>query len=296
MAAKRLGSFLSNVTGTAGQVLRVNSEETGFEMFTPTTIPSYSVTNKTVDRVINADDVTLDEVADVLSTLIDDLSAIGSTGATQQVFTSQEYTHTNSDSGTTYTLTHNFGKVPDKIVCYYKNTANKWVESDQLNISGANLYGIQLYDPTNGDTENSAKVKAYRINEQSTVQIYFKCFILGQVAQINPFQWSTSEQVWPFEKDDQGRTLYCKKMNVGALPNTGTKNTAHNISSLTDIRKLFKFWSYAQTNASNTIQILLPDPYPGYETSVEVNQTNVIFICQNNNSGYDGIIYLIYAK
>lgn len=127
MAAKRLGSFLSNITGTAGQVLRVNSGETGFEMFTPATIPAYTVTNKTIDRVINADDVTLDEVADVLGTLIDDLSAIGSTGATQQVWESGEYTHP-AQSGSTYveyTLTHNLGQYPDKVIVYVQDNNNR---------------------------------------------------------------------------------------------------------------------------------------------------------------------------
>ena len=36
-------------------------------------MPSYTVTNKTVNRTINADNVTIDKLADILSTLIDDL-------------------------------------------------------------------------------------------------------------------------------------------------------------------------------------------------------------------------------
>jgi len=193
MAAQRLGSILTNVTGTSKQLLRVNEAETGFEFVSPASLPTYTITNDITDRAIDANNITLDEVGDVLSTLIKDMATIYSGG-------------------------------PAK------------------------------------------------------------------------FQWSTSEQEWPFELDDSGRTLYCKKMNIGALPNNGIKNTAHNISSLTDIRKLFKFWSYSQTNAGNTLQILNPDGYPGYQTSVEVNQTNVIFITQGANSGYDGIIYLMYAK
>ena len=35
------------------------------------------------------------------------------------------------------------------------------------------------------------------------------------------FKWSTSEQVWPFEKDSQGRVLYCKQSSPIVLPNNG---------------------------------------------------------------------------
>lgn len=38
---------------------------------------------------------------------------------------------------------------------------------------------------------------------------------------ISSFTWSASEQVWPFEKDAAGRTLYCKEISMGNMPNTG---------------------------------------------------------------------------
>ena len=47
---------------------------------------------------------------------------------------------------------------------------------------------------------------------------------------VEEFQWSTSEQVWPFEKTADGKTLYCKEVDFGALPNNGTKNVNHGIS------------------------------------------------------------------
>jgi hypothetical protein len=47
---------------------------------------------------------------------------------------------------------------------------------------------------------------------------------------IEEFQWSTSEQVWPFEKSVDGETIYCKEIDFGALPNNGTKSVSHNIN------------------------------------------------------------------
>ena len=48
---------------------------------------------------------------------------------------------------------------------------------------------------------------------------------------IEEFQWSTNEQVWPFEKASDGSTLYAKEVDFGYLPNTGYKGEAHNISN-----------------------------------------------------------------
>ena len=47
---------------------------------------------------------------------------------------------------------------------------------------------------------------------------------------IEEFQWSTSEQVWPFEKTSDGKTLYCKEIICGAAPENGIKQVTHNIT------------------------------------------------------------------
>lgn len=292
MAAKRLGSFLSNVTGTAGQVLRVNSGETGFEMFTPATIPSYSVTNKTIDRAINADDVTLDEVADVLGTLIDDLSAMGSTGATQQVWESQEYVHTNSNTPTTYTLNHNFGKLPDKIICYEKNGNGIWSEVVDLVIE-SNDYGWQILNTSTN--YNTSYVNAWLINPTGTTTIKFRAFILGQVAQINSFQWSSSEQVWPFEKDPSGNTLYCKELTCSGLPNNGWGYFAHGISGLSG-QKVFRMLGRKyRTSHSPDDMYLIPEG-ASQISQVGCDSSNVNILSGTDSSAWTAKVQLIYAK
>lgn len=57
---------------------------------------------------------------------------------------------------------------------------------------------------------------------------------------VEEFEWSTSEQVWPFEKFVDGSTLYCKEIDFGALPNNGTKTVNHNISGFLT-RNLFRY-------------------------------------------------------
>jgi len=186
MAAQRLGSILTNVTGTSNQILRVNTAETGFEFVSPASLPAYTVTNDTTDRVINANDTNLDEMADVLSTLIKDMATI-----------------------------------------------------------------------YNG----------------------------GPAA----FTWSTSEQVWPFEKSLSGETLYCKAVNVGTLPNTGVSFTNHNISSFAP-SKLFKLYGYGY--GPTPYAIVIPCEY----MNMSINSTQVILSDQVDWTAYSGYVYIVYAK
>lgn len=55
---------------------------------------------------------------------------------------------------------------------------------------------------------------------------------------LNSFTWSETEQLYPYEQDKQGRTLYAKEVNMGAGPNNGNKQVPHNVSGLT-MDKLF---------------------------------------------------------
>ena len=65
----------------AGAVLVNNdlkvSGEVGFNGATPAARPDYTTTNVTTDRSYNANATTIDELADILGTLIADLTAIG---------------------------------------------------------------------------------------------------------------------------------------------------------------------------------------------------------------------------
>jgi hypothetical protein len=54
---------------------------------------------------------------------------------------------------------------------------------------------------------------------------------LVSAGSIEEFQWSTNEQVWPFERGKNGETLYCKEIEFGTLPSAGIKYVAHDISA-----------------------------------------------------------------
>jgi hypothetical protein len=69
-------TFVADASGGADE-LTVNSTGVAFNGQSPAARPDYTCTNATTDRTIDANATTLDEVADVLCTVIADQIAIG---------------------------------------------------------------------------------------------------------------------------------------------------------------------------------------------------------------------------
>lgn len=77
---------------------------------------------------------------------------------------------------------------------------------------------------------------------------------------VSTFQWSNSEQVWPFEKSKLGYTLYCKEIAFGTLPNSAVKQVAHGITELAaDVKRLFKE-QYIVTSNGQSFPAANPSP------------------------------------
>ena len=104
--------------------------------------------------------------------------------------------------------------------------------------------------------------------------------------------YSTTEQV--IGKWIDGRDLYQKTVNFGALPNNAYKSTAHDISNLDYIV------SFEGTAKSTTY--LLPIPYlhlttASYYIEVYFTDTNIVIGTKSDRSGYDKCyITLRYVK
>ena len=112
---------------------------------------------------------------------------------------------------------------------------------------------------------------------------------------VEEFEWSTSEQVWPFEKDASGNTLYCKEIDFGSLPNNGAKNVAHNITNFV----LFKFENKARHAPSGTTIVLTfitQGSMPSGYLHTEINDTNIFVNSGRDATMYSGTYRLIYTK
>ena len=112
-----------------------------------------------------------------------------------------------------------------------------------------------------------------------------------------PFTWNTEEQVYPFEKDANGDTLYCKEVSIGTLPNNGSALAAHGISNF-DPEKIhraefrtwdatateFQPWSFGAWGSST------------YNHVMTINSTNINFTTTLDKTAYQGSARLIYSK
>ena len=109
-------------------------------------------------------------------------------------------------------------------------------------------------------------------------------------ASVSAFNWTTSEQTWPFETY-LGNTLYAKIVNLGTMPNNTTKNVAHGITSVSHgfvVRVIAREGaeSYPYPNARITAH-----RYMAY-----MNSVNVVVATNANASAQTGYAYLIYSK
>lgn len=107
-------------------------------------------------------------------------------------------------------------------------------------------------------------------------------------------KFSTSEQQTELKWTD-GRPVYMKTIDLGALLNAATKTVAHNISNLDFTIKIEGFAYYpAPTN------VFVPLPFVAASTpasiSLRVETSNVVVSCGNDRSGAIGYVVLWYTK
>jgi hypothetical protein len=226
----------------------------------------------------------------------------------QKTHTSAIYSHTGSDTGTVYTITHNFGAEPDFVKAQALSPDGLWVSMGDLwQANSGHYYGCQAYSPNNAD-KNITKIYVYQFDYGTlgaTRDVRFICEKLGPsqtITNITPaFQWSSSEQVYPFERDIDGRTLYCKEVNMGTLASNGAVSVAHNIPNY-DPTKIHKIEGIARATSSyddySTFQLGLAG-WTGIQTGVvlKVYISNIIvFTPASYYNNYTGVVRIIYAK
>jgi hypothetical protein len=225
----------------------------------------------------------------------------------QQVYTSPEYSHPQQtgENSITYILAHNFGKQPDKIILYVKNSVGQYCEKYDYNYYPPESKGYGFAIDKTQCTINATAVQLYNVGGSGNQTIIFRCFNLGTtqtITNITPaFQWSSSEQVYPFERDIDGRTLYCKEVNMGTLASNGAVSVAHNIPNY-DPTKIHKIEGIARATSSyddySTFQLGLAG-WTGIQTGVvlKVYISNIIvFTPASYYNNYTGVVRIIYAK
>jgi len=112
----------------------------------------------------------------------------------------------------------------------------------------------------------------------------------------SPFVWSTSEQVYPLEKGVGGVTLYAKEVDFGALPASGLKAVAHNITGLTG-SKVHRMETFLRSNSSSVIFGEIQTAQgSGWGSMVSyLTSTNCVIEASGWQS-HTGVFRIIYSK
>lgn len=123
-----------------------------------------------------------------------------------------------------------------------------------------------------------------QVKSNSTTDVY-SCDYIN-----NKLSYSTTEKVVGEWID--GKPLYKKVVDFGALPNNTTKSVAHNISNLKRAVKLEGFAGSSQNSGGITLPHATSSPVALY-----IDNTNVNVLTTNDKSAYtETYIYIYYTK
>ena len=93
-----------------------------------------------------------------------------------------------------------------------------------------------------------------------------------------------------------GTKQYAKVVDVGALPNNTTKNTAHSISNI-DVDNLIEIVGYAKDGTDVTsLPLALKSGAATIFAEVYVNATNVRTETNADLTAWDGQVWIAYEK
>lgn len=106
------------------------------------------------------------------------------------------------------------------------------------------------------------------------------------------FRYSTNEQ-WTGDYWLDGKKIYCKSINVGAMPNTTTKKVAHGITNIDHIVN-YNAMAMASSNG-NTMSIPYVNFYTPYNSiTFYVTKTDIELHTGGNNSAYNYCYVTVY--
>lgn len=94
-----------------------------------------------------------------------------------------------------------------------------------------------------------------------------------------------------------GKTIYRKVINFGALPNATKKEVQHNISNLKNFTKIEGIAiRNDNTNFSQSLPLIYKNVDAGYNTALIANNTVVGIETNNDRSNFNGYVTLEYTK
>lgn len=164
---------------------------------------------------------------------------------------------------------------------------------EYVNDTTFTIYNCSSAVGTTSTTDNSQliPIAIYGIKQQT--EIRFNALAENVKATVD---YSTDEQ--PIGTWIDGRTLYQKTLNLGAMPNNTAKNVVHGISNLDFIIDYRGFVKHT-TVARNGLPIPFVNTNGTNATSnirVSLNGDNLVVMTPSDFSSYEGYVTLQYVK
>lgn len=109
------------------------------------------------------------------------------------------------------------------------------------------------------------------------------------------FRWTSAEQEYNLEVGPNGEQLYAKEVDIGALPDSGIKEVAHNITSF-DAARIFREDHLYVIGSTQTVRSA--NSSAGYSIAGVLTVTNVYTQTSQNwgSLGATGKCRIIYWK
>lgn len=203
----------------------------------------------------------------------------------------------------TVDVTHNVGRPPDKVVVYYKGV-NGWYEHYDVRIFGgsSNQYGWSAVVNAALDENNITRVLLYGNQELVSADALIRLFwttdddietaVDGlKIAESGGGKTILTDTEYSTGSTFDGKIIYEQYVDFGSMPNNGTINVAHNI---TTIDKLLDY-SAISTGPTGDHQLM---GFPQGDTPLsQVTGTNVRLTTTNSTfATYTATFFLQYTK
>ena len=111
-------------------------------------------------------------------------------------------------------------------------------------------------------------------------------------AAVAAFEWTTAEQVWPFETDVGGGTIYAKFIDMVTAPNNNSVTVAHGITGLLRVLTV----DAIAEGPTDWYPLVYVNNSGGSPYSIAVNGTNVVVSSTANWGSAEAKVYLKYTK
>ena len=117
---------------------------------------------------------------------------------------------------------------------------------------------------------------------------------IGTPIDVSALEWSTSEQVWPFEKGINGESIYVKGVPFGNWPNKGTKSVSHGIVGY---KALWNLVGAHSTTGKLPYVTMFTNNDTKWQSEYWVNSTSVVVRTgENLSSSYTTLMLIFYLK